>query len=143
MCLLDPGSAAPPKVVTIKLPKLPLQERMVELAIQVRWHLHNDLHSGYIHPIVLEQPPYMAGRPGQAYVHLSMGVALGAALISSEFSEIVFVAPGTWKKVVCGNGNASKAEIKTAVLSAFPGLTTSQDAADAAGIALWFARRNL
>ena len=147
MCVLDPEPNHDPFAVAFKLPKADLPERMASLADQIKafirddGRIHVDHWSSIFDHLVVEQPPYMSGRPGQAYVYLAAGVAIGALRSNIQFKDITLVAPGTWKKVVCGNGNASKAEIKTAVLSAFPGLTTSQDAADAAGIALWFARR--
>ena len=125
------GEGDPSLVALLKIPKLPMIERLINLRGQVvNFIAFNDIHPN---KIVIEWPPFMARRPGQTLVYAAAGVIIGTL---GDLAPIELVWPSTWKKVVCQNGNASKDLVKLKIMERWPTLSDKlkQDCYDAVGI---------
>jgi hypothetical protein len=98
--------------------------------------------------LVWELIRHSAGRADSNMDYLMQHGELRAMLMLAAYrtgADIDAIPIGTWKKALCGNGNAKKPEVRVALLRRFPGLDsgTNQDQLDALGIGLAFAELRL
>lgn len=105
----------------------------------------DDGNHWYPDEVVIEWPPYMAGRPGQRDVYAAAGAVIATLCY---VDRIELVTPATWKRAICGVETAQKPQT-TAVLRQHyaaeirdnPEMWDQQhDVWDALGLGLYYVR---
>lgn len=88
---------------------------------------------------VAERPILRTVRPN-VKVAVGMGLSAGAALSRLPGRSVLLGHPSLWKKALCGNGNASKDDVRAWIEKRHPTLAEAcgqdEDRFDAVGIAL-------
>ena len=116
------------------------EEPAVDLLVMSEW-LCDILCS--TQPTIVAVEESIQGSSRNVRVGLSMAKVAGvfAVEVRKHGSDVIYVPPARWKKVVTGRGHADKTEVATWLSAAYPQYTDkcrgSQDLVDATCIALY------